>query len=264
MRRLDDIVLIGAGKVAGHLGRRLREKGHHVRHVHGRTAVSTAALARVLDADHSTRMEKVPPEAELYLIAVPDDVIGTVAAKLAEHVTSDALVLHTSGATPSDVLAPHFRRYGVFYPLQTFSVGRPVDFARVPLCLYTAVAEDYPPVAALAAGLVNEVYAVDDRQRAGLHLAAVFVNNFTNYLQFISRALTEANDLPWYLLRPLLRETVAKLEELTPREAQTGPAVRDDQATLRRHLELLSEHPEWAEIYRLLSRGIQKDLGRDR
>jgi predicted short-subunit dehydrogenase-like oxidoreductase (DUF2520 family) len=252
--------LIGAGNVSWHLGRHLHKCGYEVLDVYSRTPEKAMTLAEELDASWSSEFNDIPAECDLYLLMVPDDAIAEVAASLSQNIPPNSLVMHTSGATPAGVLSPYFPRHGVFYPLQTFSQGREVDFTEVPLCLYTALPEDYPKVEQLAQTLVKNVYAIDDRQRAQLHLAAVFVNNFTNYLQFISREITSEHELSADLLQPLLRETIAKLDTLSPLQAQTGPAVRGDELSMNRHLKMLEKHPEWAEIYRLLSQGIQNEI----
>lgn len=257
----SDIVLIGAGNVAWHLGQQLKRCGQNVCHVYSRTAANAMELATALECPGSAEIEQIPTEADLYLLLVPDSAIPSVVARLkAQQIADKAMVMHTSGATPADVLAPHFKHYGVFYPLQTFSRGRVVDFAAVPLCLLTALPSDYPKVEQLAQRLVNTSYAVSDEQRAYLHLSAVFVNNFTNYLQYISQTLAQEQGLPIALLQPLLRETIDKLDQLSPPQAQTGPAIRKDEATITRHLELLKDHPEWAGLYRKLSDGISREL----
>lgn len=260
MAKPRDIVLVGAGKVAEQLGAQLLKNGHQILFVWSRSIERAQLLGQQLKTEASNKMELVPDEADLYLILVPDQAIPEVAAQLSGHINSNALVMHTSGSTPSSVLSPFFDRNGVFYPLQTFSPGRTVNFATVPICIHTAKAEDFAWVNDLAQTLVDKVYAVTDQQRTQLHLAAVFVNNFTNYLQYISQEIMREHDLPERLLLPLLTETIAKLEELSPDQAQTGPALRHDQSTMERHLKMLEHHPEWRHLYQALSKGIQKDL----
>jgi predicted short-subunit dehydrogenase-like oxidoreductase (DUF2520 family) len=123
------------------------------------------------------------------------------------------------------------------------------------------LAQDLTPVKRLAQKLSNKIYDVSDEQRLQLHLAAVYVNNFTNYLQHIGASLLAEHGLSAEILHPLLLETVAKLKDLSAREAQTGPAIRGDQPTINRHLAQLAAHPNWQEIYKLLSDGIQEELG---
>ncbi|MEL6836910.1 MAG: DUF2520 domain-containing protein [Bacteroidota bacterium] len=253
------IVLIGAGKVASAMGKRLSETGHQVVAVWSRNLAHADALASDINTIGTSELSAIPRQADLYLLVVPDQAIGSIAEQLATIISSQSLVLHTSGATPASVLNS-FRRHGVFYPLQTFSPGREVDFSKVPLCLYTSIAADFAPLERLAKRISDRVYRVSDAQRLQLHLAAVFVNNFTNYMQHIAQEIVEAHELPGDLLLPLLQETIDKLEDLSPQDAQTGPALRDDQATLERHQKLLEEHPHWQALYRMLSEGIQRDF----
>jgi len=246
--------------VAWHLGHRLQACGYAVSGVYSKSNAKARALGKALNCTYTEELKEVPTNADWYLLLVPDSKIGAVAKALQPHISPASLVMHASGATPATVLAPYFEHYGVFYPLQTFSKERALDFTDVPLCLFTAQKQDYKQVEALAKVLVKKVYSVGDEQRAQLHLAAVFVNNFTNYLQYIGQEIAQENHLPGALLQPLLRETIAKLDDLTPAEAQTGPAIRNDLPTIERHLSMLEDHPLWAALYQQLSLGIEKEL----
>lgn len=254
------IVLLGAGKVAAAMGARLVETGHSIEAVWSRTSEAAHALAANLQSVGTSVYDELPTQADLYLVVVPDHAIGEVAESLAKVVSNESLVAHTSGATPAGILQPHFQRYGVFYPLQSFSPGRQVDFSKVPLCVDSSLEADLPRLQKLALTLSEKVFQVSDEQRLQLHLAAVFVNNFTNYIQFIGQELVQEHDLPGELLLPLLQETIDKLHTLSPSEAQTGPALRHDQSTIDRHLALLQNYPHWQRLYLLLTEGIQKDL----
>jgi predicted short-subunit dehydrogenase-like oxidoreductase (DUF2520 family) len=251
------IVLLGAGKVGSALARRLHNLGLPLASLWNRSEEPVRSLGESLDIDWTTDLAQLPPQADLYILAVRDDALAGLARQLAHHLPADAFVVHTSGATPSAVLGAHFARFGVFYPLQTFSPGRPIHFSSVPLCVFSPRAEDQALLRQLAARLSDRVAIVDDRQRAILHVTAVFTNNFTNYLQHISQTILRDNELPTDLLQPLLRETIDKLDDLSPEQAQTGPAIRDDQATIDRHLAILEPYPEWREVYRLLSEKIR-------
>lgn len=250
--------MIGAGNVAWHLGHQFVAVGFHLLHVHSRRQTNAAALGKVLKCSFGHQVAAIPTQADLYVLAVSDGQIAVVTEALCNHLPADALVVHTSGATPSQVIGTYFSRYGVFYPLQTFSKDRPIDFRKVPLCILAQQPADFKALWAVAEQLSNTVAAVNDDQRLKLHLAAVFVNNFTNHLQHISHSIIEEQDLPGQLLHPLLQETIAKLAVLSPAEAQTGPALRKDAATLARHLELLGSHPDWQAVYRVLSESIAK------
>ncbi|RMF03029.1 MAG: DUF2520 domain-containing protein, partial [Bacteroidetes bacterium] len=217
-------------------------------------------IGQQLGATVCTNLAELPRNADLYILAVSDAGIAPLASRLKPYLATDVLVVHTSGATPASVLAPYFSHYGVFYPLQTFSRSREVEMQQVPFCLWAKESSDYTLLEAIARQLSKTVVEVDDAQRQYLHLAAVFVNNFTNYLQHISQTILAEQQLPEHLLRPLLRETIAKLDTLSAVEAQTGPARRADTATIQRHLALLQDRPQWAALYRLFSEQIAQHM----
>lgn len=253
------IVLIGAGNVATHLGRKLVEVGEEVVQVFSRSLPNAKALADELGARSVDDLYGVTAKADMYIIAVHDDGIAEVLKKI-EGFAQDKLVVHTSGATPSKVFeaAPELNRTGVFYPLQTFTKGRQLDFSEVPICVDAAQSGDLEVLESLALKLGAHVYKINDAQRASLHLAAVFVNNFTNHLFEIGHSTLKKQQLPFDILMPLIRETVAKLDAGTPREMQTGPAVRHDWKTTERHLTLLNHRGDLQEIYRVMTKHIKR------
>lgn len=249
------IVIIGAGRVAWHLGKRLRTKGLAVAQVVSRTAAHAQELATVLRAEWTDEWSAIIPDATWILLAVRDDAIDEVAESLAPHVT-DALVTHTSGATPGAVLQPFFKRYGVFYPLQSFSLERQPVWSKIPFCVDANTREDVLALRQIAKIIGNRVYRVDDEQRATLHVAAVFANNFANHCFAIADRLLEAADLPFEMLHPLMEETLAKALLDSPDRMQTGPAKRGDQDTMKRHLTLLKQDPLLTDIYLKMSESI--------
>lgn len=261
MTRVTSIVLIGSGNVAHHMGKHLYKCGFVIRQVWSRTLANATTLAQELACSATDQLSAIEKDADLYILSVRDDALASVSQGLAIHLSSTALVVHTSGATSSLVLAEHFKRYGVFYPLQTFSKARTLDFTSVPLCLSAADSIDQEQLTALANALVTHSYIVDDEQRSQLHLAAIFVNNFTNYLQYVAQSIVDQHALPWPILQPLLEETVAKLQDLPAKSAQTGPAMRGDIQTQDSHLQQLAKHPAWAHVYQVLSERITKELG---
>ena len=157
------------------------------------------------------------------------------------------------------VFSDYFPRCGIFYPLQSFSVERKPDFSVVPFCVDAVEEEDFNLLFKLAESLSNRVEKVTDSQRAVLHVAAVFVNNFTNFMYTIGSEISEKGNVNFDLLKPLIVETAKKITHNIPREMQTGPAVRADEATINRHLKLLAEMPEYAKVYALLTEMIRKD-----
>jgi predicted short-subunit dehydrogenase-like oxidoreductase (DUF2520 family) len=252
-------VLIGAGRVAWHLGKRLRAKGLPVHQVISRTATHAYALAQTLGAEWSDNWDAVLPDAEWLLLAVRDDAIGDVAARLAPHVPK-ALATHTSGGTPGTVLAPFFERYGVFYPLQTFSRERTPIWSKIPFCVDAATDADLLFLKKTAKTISNLVYRVSDEQRAQLHVAAVFANNFANHCFAIAEKILEEKGLPFDMIHPLMEETLAKALQNSPEKAQTGPAIRGDEDTIVRHLALLQAHPDWQGLYEKISHSINPKL----
>jgi len=249
------IVIAGSGRIAWHLGRRLKTKGLHVAQVISRTLEHAVALGEALGCASTDDWAAIRSDADWILIAVRDDSIEAVAGLLAPH-APDAFVTHTSGATPGKALAPFFARYGVFYPLQTFSMDRTPVWSKIPFCVDAVQKEDLLFLKKTAKTIGNLVYQVNDEQRARLHVAAVFANNFVNHCFAIAEKLLEDKDLPFDLIQPLMEETLAKVLHDSPAKMQTGPAIRGDAATVARHLDLLKMHPEWQELYKRISRSI--------
>ncbi|UOQ54660.1 Rossmann-like and DUF2520 domain-containing protein [Hymenobacter cellulosivorans] len=252
------ILLLGAGRVAQHLGPALWRAGHTVTHVWSRTLASAQAVAAQVPGAlpiSSLDLQSLPA-ADLYILCVPD---GAVPAVLAEAAfPAGALVVHTAGALPLAVFAPYpALRGGVLYPLQTFSPGRLIEWLSVPICVEAGTAADQDLVAEVARSLSQVVEIVATPQRQAIHVAAVFACNFTNHLLGIGHALVQEAGLPFTLLEPLIRETVQKALAQPPFTVQTGPAVRQDTATLDRHRELLLGHPQWRQIYNELTASIQ-------
>ena len=256
----ETIFLIGAGNVGYHLGRHLVDRGCRVTGVFSRSIEKSQALSRRTGIPPCHTFNEVDPTADLYLLAVSDTAIAPVARSLFQLGIRDKLLVHTSGATPSSALRPYSTRYGVFYPLQTFSRERAIDFSKIPLCVHANRPEDEAMLIRLGEQLSETAYRIDDRQRAVLHVAAVFVNNFPNHLFQIGYDILEQASLPFDLLRPLIEETAAKVQAHHPADMQTGPAVRSDQTTVDRHLAYLENQPQLRELYRLLTRHINPDL----
>lgn len=191
-------------------------------------------------------------EADVYLIAVKDDAIPEVSAHLTH---AKGIVAHTSGARTIDCLAAKNR--GVFYPLQTFTEGKPVNFASVPICIEAQNSTSLATLQQLAEALSKKVHTINSEKRKKLHLAAVFVNNFSNHLYCIGQSLCQQQGLPFSLLRPLILETAQKIQSLSPLQAQTGPARRGDKKSIQEHLSLL-RNPTHVELYQLLTKAIQQ------
>lgn len=252
------IVCIGAGNVATHLSKALQQKGFQLLQVYSRTEESARTLAQALGCEWTTQLAQVCEQADVYIVSVKDAVLETVIDQLA-HCNPEALYLHTAGSMPMEVWKGKRKNYGVAYPMQTFSKHRDICFADVPFFLEANTAENLSLLREIIENLSPKVYEASSTQRKYLHIAAVFACNFSNHMYAICEHLLTAYQLPFESMLPLIDETARKVHELSPLEAQTGPARRYDENVIQRHLDMLQEEePQLAEIYRLLSQHIHQ------
>jgi len=243
------VIVIGSGNVAQHLiSAFLQSTEIELVQVYAR---SKSALQKFDGQIAVTSNLNQITQADLYLIAVSDDAIGSLSVQLPFE---GRLVAHTSGSVSIDRIDSK-NVPAVFYPLQTFSKNKPVDFRTIPICLETNP-QDFPLLEKVARGISSHIYQLDSDQRKALHVAAVFVNNFTNHLYAIGHEICVDNGIPFDILKPLIRETAEKIMTLAPSDAQTGPAKRNDVSTIRKHLEFLSDDNQ-KNIYNLLTQSIQ-------
>lgn len=255
--RLQKVSLIGTGNAATQFAQGFFNAGIEVVDILGRREEATAVLAAQVKAQVCLDWSALQQHEGLYLIAVSDDAIEEVGQKLRQTLGAAITVAHCSGATSSAKLAADFETSGVFYPLQSLSAARAVDWSQVPLCVYSADAALEEGLWALALQLGAKAYRINDAQRSDLHVAAVFVNNFSNHLFQLAAEICAQKEVNFEILCPLLEHTVEKLRSQSPAQAQTGPAWRGDRGTQARHLKALEELPEhFSAVYRLLSKGI--------
>lgn len=255
------VSLVGVGNVGYHLAQRFTEKGVLIHQIFGRNLQKINALANELGTTGTTDLATLSDKSTIYILAIKDDAIAEVAAQLAYLNHPSRIFAHTSGATSSKILAPYFQNYGIFYPLQTFSRAVPIDFDTLPICICANDPLAEQQLVALAKQICPNVYHLSDEQRQGLHVGAVMVNNFTNHLFAIAADICQQQQLPFELLKPLIRETVNKLAYLNPKVAQTGPALRGDQGTVNTHLNYLNNFPVYSALYKNLSDSIQTMYG---
>lgn len=251
------VTIIGAGNVGTHLALALHGAGCSIQEIFSRQPAKAGKLAKKVGATPVSELRAISPASELCLMAVKDDAIGAVTEVLSARLAPGTVLAHTSGATPSSVLSRYWPEWGVFYPLQTLSLGQPVDFDQIPMCIDGATTGIQEALQQLAARISRRVHLVDDSQRATLHLAAVFINNFINAMLQAGHNLTKQAQLPPDILGPLLRATVENGTKQEPRSVQTGPAIRHDQQTLNRHLGQLGNHTELSAVYKAITAYIQ-------
>jgi len=247
--QMISIVLIGSGNVAQHLIKAFAKSDTaEVIQVFSRNKEAISHLISESKIISDSSQYKV---ADIYIMAVSDNAIATVSDELP---FKDKLVVHTSGSIAKDDLSETNRR-GVFYPLQTFSKSKEVDFKTIPFCLEAENETDYELLEKVAQSISDKTFNINSEQRRALHVAAVFVNNFVNHLYQIGNDICLENNIPFEILQPLIQETAHKIESLSPKEAQTGPAKRNDTLTINSHLSFLSD-PNQKEIYKILTKSI--------
>ena len=247
------IVLLGTGNVATHLFNAFQNCDNtEVIQVYNRSHKNLAAFKTT---DTTTSISKLK-KADIYIIAISDDSIAELSKKLQLR---KKLIVHTSGAKSIDTISNQNRR-GVFYPLQTFSATKSVDFKTIPLCLEAEHSDDLILLEQLAKTISSAVYHINSAQRKALHVAAVFVNNFVNHLYQKGEEICLEHKVSFDILKPLIQETAAKIMTLSPKESQTGPAIRNDKNVTQQHLEDLHSTTQ-QEIYKLLTKSIQETHG---
>lgn len=269
------IVLIGAGNLATHLGKALHAAGHDMVQVFSRTMQSAETLASLLDAEPLTDIAQVRDDADVYIFSVKDSALVQLVAQLCRHEADglgedgavnalrkakkgehERVFLHTAGSMPLSVFKGMAQHYGVLYPMQTFSKQREVDFSIIP-CFVEANDEfAQKQIEGMAREISGRVYQLSSEDRKYLHLSAVFACNFANHCYAISQELLEEHGIPFDVMLPLINETAAKVHEMKPKEAQTGPAVRYDENVIDKQSKLLENHPHFKKVYDSMSKSI--------
>lgn len=247
------VSIIGTGNVATHLAQRFSEVGITVREIAGRSSDKVFALAEKHNAKAIAHLQELDNHSDLYIICVNDDQIENVAQQL-NHITQT--LVHTSGATPMNVLQQNRSNFGVFYPLQTFKKDQIVDWNNISLFLEASNSSSLEIIESTARIISNSIYFIDSEQRLKLHASAVFVSNFVNYLYISAQDILNKEGIPFSVLQPLIIEVAQKMKENNPLNTQTGPAIRKDIQVQKQHLSVLNKEQE--EIYVLLSKLISQ------
>lgn len=248
------VVIIGSGNTATVLGKKIKDANHQVLQVFGRSEEAAQELANVLKAQAVTNVQSIDHSADIYLVALADSALPG----LHEWLQLDKrLVVHTAAAVSKDVLKNVSRNYGVLYPLQTLRKEQH-HIPEIPFFVDGNTPDDLALIEDFAATLSSQVMHADDGMRLRVHVAAVFVNNFTNHLYVLAEDFCKKEQVDFSLLLPLIDETALRIHTLSPKGSQTGPALRNDQLTIQKHLEVLSAHPHLKEVYHTLSESIKK------
>ena len=255
MASIKSITIIGSGNVATHLAKKLFHQGFTVNEVYSKSIENATILASSVKAKPCNNLEQISATSDIYIICIKDDYIREVVKNFP---FKNKLVVHTSGSVSIDDLN-EFDNFGIFYPLQTCSKEKEVNMFLVPFCIEANNKNKEQLLIELGEKISKNVYLINSEQRKKVHLAAVFACNFTNYMYQIANNITRNNDIDFDILKPLILETAKKIQKNTPISMQTGPAKRKDEAVIKKHMELLSETPEYQEIYQLITENIIKE-----
>lgn len=250
------IVLIGAGNLATHLGKALHAAGHDMIQVFSRTMQSAETLASLLDAEPLTDMAQVRDDADVYIFSVKDSALEQLISQLCGG--EKKVFLHTAGSMPMSVFRGKALHYGVLYPMQTFSKQREVDFSIIPCFIEANDEFALKQIEGLAGQISHRVFQLSSEDRKYLHLSAVFACNFANHCYAASQELLQQHGIPFDVMLPLIDETAAKVHGMTPKEAQTGPAVRYDENVIGKQIQLLENQPYFQKIYDCMSKSIHE------
>jgi predicted short-subunit dehydrogenase-like oxidoreductase (DUF2520 family) len=250
-----DIVIIGSGNAAAVLGRKFKAAGHQIVQILSRNAGTASALAYEWDTESANYLTLINRHADVYIVAIPDSAVSGLAIDLR---LPGKVVAHTAGAVSMDVLKPVSEHYGVFYPLQSLREQIPA-LPEIPIFFEGSDDFSRKTLESLARSISpDRISPSDPEQRLRMHVAAVFVNNFTNHLYALAEDYCKKEGLDFTQLLPLIVETATRVREISPSQLQTGPASRNDRETLHRHLDLLKNYPHLKSIYVLLTESIQQ------
>jgi predicted short-subunit dehydrogenase-like oxidoreductase (DUF2520 family) len=246
------VVIIGSGNVATVLGRKIKAAGHEVLQVVSRNLEHAKVLGEILDCEITNDFNNTSADGELYLVALSDTALEDLHMYLR---LNHSLVVHTAGSVTINVLQKISTNYGVLYPLQSLRTGME-QIPEIPLLADGNTPESLTLIEDFALTISNKVHHANDEQRLHLHLAAVVVSNFTNHLFTLANDYCKKTGTDFNLLLPLIKETVNRLQFYSPEAVQTGPAIRNDRDTTKKHLKMLEDHPELQKIYEKMTESI--------
>lgn len=249
-----NVVILGAGNVAYHITRALLENTINVVQIFNRTLDKAQNFSEDYNINYTDKISEIV-KADIYIICTSDKAISEISYYVPFE---DCLVVHTSGSIPLSALKGKYRK-GIFYPLQTFSRKRALEYDKIPFFIEAENKEDENILLSLAKRISDEAYVVDSEKRLQIHMSSVWVNNFTNHLFYIANEICRNQDISFEILKPLIKETFEKInDDITPYDAQTGPAKRNDNIVIQKHLSILESDSNLYQLYSLLTNSILK------
>lgn len=244
---------IGAGNLATQLSKAFKNKGFRVTQIYSRTEQSAKKLADLLNVNYTNSIREIDKNADIYFVALKDEIVHEV---LAQINFENKLVVHCSGSLSLSGFERYSENIGVFYPLQTFSKTRDVDFSEIPIFVESNSNKNEKLLLQIAGEISDSVSLLNSEKRKMLHISAVFACNFVNHFYTIAADILKSENIPFEVLKPLILETAKKVQEMEPESAQTGPAIRFDEKIMNSHLNELKEFGDYQQLYKLISKSI--------
>jgi len=252
---IENIVIIGSGNVATHFAKAIKNTGKKIIQIYSKHPDLAKHLSQEVNAPFALSIDEISKDADLYILAINDTSIETVSNTLKiDH----KLIIHTSGSVSIDILKKASSNYGVIYPLQTFAKDISLDWKNISIFIEANKPKNEEILIHFMKEISTNVNIMSSEKRQVLHLSAVFVNNFVNYMYNIGEDICHQNKISFEYLKPLILETANRVINNNPSNIQTGPAMRGDEITIKKHLELLSTQKEYADVYHFLTNMIIK------
>ena len=253
---MPTVSFIGSGNLAWHLAPALDNHGFIVKEVFSARPKNAAALTeRLYQAEVKSSLDFSDSPSDIFFIAVSDEVIADIAKEIV--LPEKSTLVHTSGSQPLSILQfAAAANTGVFYPLQTFTKTRAIDFKNIPVFIEASNEDAEKKLTTIAKALTSKFRKITSEERKALHVAAVFASNFPNHMLRISKMLMEEKGLNFEWLKPVILETINKALATGPEYSQTGPAVRGDLEILDEHMKYLKSDKTLAKIYEIISQDI--------
>jgi predicted short-subunit dehydrogenase-like oxidoreductase (DUF2520 family) len=256
LANINSMVIIGSGNVATHLARAFSYAHINILQVYSRNIEHARELANVLHCNYTSSIAQLLENADMYFFALSDSAIPQV---LEQGRWKGKVCVHTAGSVPMEIFRPYTDKYGVIYPLQTFSKTFSLEISKVPFFIEACDEDLKKKLTQLTEKISQNIFEATSEQRFLIHLAAVFANNFSNYMFVVAQKILETQNIPFDVLKPIIEETVRKAIAIGPENAQTGPAMRNNLEILKKHAEFLKGNPEWQKIYTFVSESIRKN-----
>lgn len=251
------IVFIGAGNLATNLSVALHNSGFTIEQIYSRTLKSAKTLANKFNSKFTNKISEIHTNADLYIISVTDDAL---IATLKQFKFTPGLLVHTSGSIQMNLLKLFAKNYGVIYPLQTFTKTIISDFKIIPLCIEANNKKTEKKLIEISEKISEKIHLFNSDQRTKIHLAAVFACNFSNHMYAIAAEILQKESISFEILKPLIKETLSNALKTAPKNAQTGPAKRNDIKIMKKHKEMLSDNPLFKKIYSFVSESIYEKV----